>query len=282
MRLLFTGKGSSGSWQIRGEQLGAELGATVKPNATLADCSAADLIVCVKRTPAPVVEAIRACGRPWLLDLVDCWPQPTGNRWHKDEAIRFLRERLRTLRPTGAIYATMAMQDDADYPGFTLPHHGRSGLGANPIRENVATVAYEGRDAYLGPWRKHIERECARRDWKFVVNPPRITDADIVVAFRGGEWDGYACWRWKSNVKLANCQITGTPFVGLPESGYTETASGAEYFVWSAPALALAFDWLTPHENRLAVGNRLRSNAYTVADAAKDFRCGARSFLTLT
>lgn len=279
MRILFTGRGGAGSWRIRGEQIGSSLGATVKPYATLADCKSADLIVCVKRTPPAVIEAIRASGKPWLLDLVDCWPQPAGNEWSRERVVEFLRGRLAELKPTAAIYATRAMQTDAAYPGFTLPHHGRPGVGRNPIRESVQTVAYEGRQCYLGPWRAQIEMQCKRRGWKFVINPNAITDADIVVAFRGAEWDGYACRQWKSNVKLANSQASGTPFVGLPEAGYIETASGAEYFVDNAYQLSMAFEWLTPQNNRRAVSERLLTKAYTVDQAAEDFRCGVRSFL---
>lgn len=282
MKLLFTGRGGAGSWRIRGEQLGKVLGGVVKPNATLPDCKAADMIVCVKRTPTQVIEAIRASGKPWLLDVVDCWPQPAGNGWGRERAVEFLRSRLAELKPTAAIYATRAMQADANYPGFTLLHHGRPGLGRNPIRERVQTVAYEGRECYLGPWRALIQMQCKRRGWTFATNPPAITDADIVVAFRGAEWDGYACRHWKSNVKLANSQVTGTPFIGLPEAGYIETASGAEYLVDNAYQLSMAFEWLTPQDNRRAVSERLLTKAYTVQQAAEDFRCGVKSLFSRT
>ena len=48
-RILITGTGTSGSWKIRGEQLGAAIGAEIMPRAALANCRRADVVVLVKR-----------------------------------------------------------------------------------------------------------------------------------------------------------------------------------------------------------------------------------------
>src|SRR5688572_31220626 len=112
MKVLFTGRGTSGSWKIRGEQIGAAMGATVKPMATLEDCRAADVIVAVKRIPAQLLENIRASGRPWVYDIVDAFPQPLCSTWSRSQCIDWLNEVIGTLKPTAVIWPTARMQDD--------------------------------------------------------------------------------------------------------------------------------------------------------------------------
>lgn len=88
MRLLVTGKGgATGSWQIRGEQLGHAIGAEVVPFASLGSTSIGRgvLPIVVKRSPAQVLKQIG--DRPWVYDVVDAWPQPAGNGWGRDAAI---------------------------------------------------------------------------------------------------------------------------------------------------------------------------------------------------
>ena len=216
MKLLFTGKGGAGSWTVRGEQLGGALGAVVKPNATQRDIAAADLVVVVKRTPEPLLAALRAAGRPWVLDVVDFYPQPQAAVWPRADAIAWVRRRIAELAPTAVIWPNERMAEDCGaekWPGAVLYHHHRPGIRRNPIREQVRTVGYEGAPAYLAEWRPILEEECTRRGWRFVVNPEQLADLDIVVAFRGGVWDGYAPAHWKSNVKLANAHGSGTPTV---------------------------------------------------------------------
>ena len=281
MRFLVTGRGGSGSWAIRGEQLGAALGAVVKPHATLADCRQADAIIAVKRIPPGVLTAIRASGKPWLFDAVDCWPQPAGNAWNQRQAVGWMRRYIEVLNPTAVIYATERMAEDVGFPGRHIYHHARPEITINPVREVAAVIGYEGREAYLGHWRQAIEAECVRRGMRFVINPARLADCDIVIALRGGPWDGYAPRHWKSNVKLANAQASGTPVILAPECGYTETLSGGEYFVRSVGDLTIAFDWLSPQENRAEASVRLLRKTYTVARAAEDIGCAARSLLAL-
>lgn len=272
MNILFTGRGTSGSWQCRGAQLGAALSAVVKPNATLADCKSADIIVVVKRVGEDTLDTIRKSGRPWVLDVVDFYPQPGCSAWSGAEAIGWVRHRLKELRPTAVIWPNHRMRQDCDtgLPGVTLFHHHRPGIRRNPIREQVHMVGYEGAPAYIEKLRASIDRECMRRGWTFVENPVELANVDIVLALRAGVWDCYATAHWKSNVKLANAHGSGTPFIGQRECGYLETASGAEYWADDAGGLATCFDWLTPQSTREQVADRFIHKAYTVQEAAAD------------
>lgn len=267
MRILVTGKGGkSGSWKMRGEQLGAAMGADVQPMAT--DASRYDVTVVVKRTPGVVLAAVR--GRRWVWDVVDAYPQPLAYGWERDEAIRWVRAKIAAMKPTGIIWPTAKMREDCDtgLPGIVLPHHHRPGIASNPIRKDVKRVGYEGEPAYLGRWAKAAAAECKARGWEFVVNPERLADVDIVVALRDG--GGYVCRNWKSAVKLANAHGSGTPFVGVPEQGYIEQASGAEYWAKDQHGLGVAFDWLKSQSAREQVQDRFLQRAYPVEKAASD------------
>lgn len=266
MNLLFTGRGGSGSFTIRAEQIGAALGATVKPHAARADFAACDAAVVVKRAPETLLRELRASGKPWAYDVLDCYPQPASSDWSRGESIRWMQQYLRALDPPAVIWPNQRMREDCDEGrrGIVLPHHARPGLARNPIREAVTTVGYEGRTAYLQEWAMALHKECERRGWTFVVNPPALADLDIIVAFRGGLWDGYAARHWKSNVKLANAHGSTTPFVGRPDNGYLETASGAEYWAESPRELRVAFDWLESQSTREQVADRFARAALTV------------------
>ncbi len=270
MNLLVTGRGGAGSWICRGEQLGAALGAAVKTFATLSDVRASDLAIVVKRVPPAVLGALRRAGRQWVYDIVDAYPQPTASGWTRNQAIKWTRSLIRDLQPTAVIWPNARMRDDCeiDLPGLVLPHHHRPGIRLNPIRETVKIDAYEGAPRYLAGWPDRIERACMARGWAFVVNPPNLADADIVVAFRGGEWTGYVQRHWKSNVKLANAHGSGTPFIGQQECGYTETATGAEYWAESAEDLRVCFDWLESQTTREQVRDRFLQSAFPVERAA--------------
>jgi hypothetical protein len=270
MKILFTGRGTSGSWQIRGAQLGAAMGAVIKQNPTLADCRAADVIVVVKRIGEDTLAMIRNSGTPWVFDCLDFYPQPGCSSWSAGEAIGWVRGKLKRLAPAAIIWPNHRMQQDcgAGWSGMTLAHHHRPGIERNPIRPKVQAIGYEGALAYLDGWRPKIAKECERRGWRFVENPARLADIDIVLALRGGQWDSYSAQHWKSNVKLANAHGSGTPFVGQRECGYLETSSGAEY--WADDGLSLCFDWLESQSTREQVSERFLQRAYTVDQAAAD------------
>lgn len=154
MKVLVTGRGTSGSWQIRGVQLGNAIGAHVKSNADAGDIINCDIAVVVKRTPEATLEALRASGKPWVLDMVDGWPQPLACRWTRSWAISWVREMLAELKPNAVIWPTRKMMEDCGegYEGICIPHHYRPGIRHNIIRHEVKTVGYEGREAYLGEW----------------------------------------------------------------------------------------------------------------------------------
>lgn len=278
MQILITGRGTSGSWQCRGAQLGVAAGALVTKAPTLAECKAADVIVVVKRIGDDVLATIRKSGTPWVFDCVDFYPQPGCAGWSATEAIAWVRGKLKRLGPAGVIWPNHRMQEDcgAGWNGFVLPHHHRPGIHRNPIREQVQVVGYEGAEAYIAAWRPQIEHECRRRGWRFVANPERLADLDIVLALRCGQWDGYATRHWKSNVKLANAHGSGTPFVGQRDCGYAETASGAEYWTETAVGLGVCFEWLASKSAREQVHERFLQRAYPVERAAGDLKAGLR------
>lgn len=271
MNLLFTGRGTSGSWTIRGDQLGSACGALVQSKATAKQCEQADKIVVVKRVPENLRDILR--DRWWAWDVLDIYPQPGCSRWERGEGIIWIRAQIEKLRPSAIIWPNHKMREDCDpgMPGIVLPHHHRPGIRSNPIREQVKFVGYEGAD-YLGAWRPVLEEECRRRGWQFRMNPEHLSDLDIVVAFRDRMFSGYVQKSWKSNVKLANAHGSGTPFCGQPENGYLEQATGAEYWATTPKELSTCFDWLESKDTREQVSDRFRAKAYPLEQAAKDLQ----------
>lgn len=270
--ILFTGRGTSGSWQVRGVQLGKACGAEVKARANIQDCKSADRIVVVKRVAPDLLVAIRAAGRPWVLDVVDMYPQPLCTGWDQRKAIKWVKAQIAELQPTGVIWPNQRMREDCDsgLPGMVLYHHCRPDAAINPIRERVASVGYEGSPNYLGEWLEPIKAHCAERGWQFVINPPSLADMDIVLACRGTDYNGYAQSHWKSNIKLANAHGTGTPFIGPKECGYTETQTGMEQWMESPADLPDCLDRLSEQYHRQRVSKAFLANRYTVNDAARD------------
>jgi hypothetical protein len=275
VKILVTGKGGeTGSWKIRGDQLGTALGATVKPLATFADFKTCDLAVVVKRTPSCVLDGLLRSKKPWVFDAVDFYPQPEASHWTREEAIAWVRGQINQFRPTAVVWPCQRMMDDCggNLPGMVLKHHHRPVMRVNPVRESVTRVGYDGDNRYLADWREELHLECLNRGWRFIVNPDHLADVDIAVAFRGGRWNGYVQQHWKSNVKLANAHASGTPFVGQRECGYVETSTGAEYWVANRSELKTAFDWLEPLESREEIHKRFVAEAYSVHAAASDLR----------
>jgi len=277
VKILITGRGTSGSWKIRGEQLGQAIGATVMANAQ--SIKVFDAAVVVKRAPLDLVTRIRAAGIPLIWDVVDAWPQPHGNEWDRKRCMAWLAGQIATLKPRAIVAATAHMaMDCAEFglPVLALAHHARPGLVQNPVREQVATVGYEGAEAYIAGWRHAIEAECRRRGWRFVVNPGSLADVDIVLALRDAT--GYAPRHWKSNVKLANAQGSGTPFIGCREAGYLEHAIGtAEKWADNPKELSRAFDALTPHAERDRAAGWMRSVAPSLESVARTYRAWLES-----
>jgi hypothetical protein len=276
VKVLFTGRGTSGSWQIRGEQMAAALGADARAAASrwsLPQLGGVDFVVVVKRIDDTHLKQLHAQGARIVWDIVDAWPQPAGNRWDKDEALCWLADQVKRIRPAAIIAATHRMAKDCarfGVPVLWLRHHHRPHILPNPIRDRITLIGYEGASNYVESWARIIQRECNRIGARFVMQPDHLADVDIVLGLR--DYVGYPARQWKSGVKLANAHGSGTPFIGGREAGYMETASGAEYWADSADELRTAIDWLRDPTAREQVADRFREKAYSVDKAAADLR----------
>lgn len=235
--LLITGKGTAGSFQIRGHQLGAAIGARVGAN-----LPKDGLTIMVKKGNLKHV----------VWDPLDFFPQPLSDNWTREETIACFDAHVKQIEPIGIVGATRKMAHDAKkygVPVLWLPHHCRPGLEQNPIREKVRRVGYEGSVKHLGKWKPILDAMCKRRGWEFVVNPVSIASLDIVLAFR--EAQGYPARMYKSNVKLANAQGSGTPIICNREAGYLETCGLGECWADSEEELEQEFDRLESQVERL-------------------------------
>lgn len=272
MKILVTGRGGAASWTIRGEQLGQAMGATVKAGASLADMRAHDVIVAVKRVTPQMVLDLRRCGRPWAYDIVDAYPQRDACEWSGPQSVKWLRQYIAGLAPNMVVWPNARMREDVGRGGPVVYHHHRPGIVANPVRQQLRVVGYEGHDRYLDGVRDLLEAVCNRRGMRLVVNPPHLADVDVVLAVRGPAWRSYAADHWKSNVKLANAHASGTPFIGAPEMGYIETGTGREYWARTPADVAQALDWLEPWQTRVDIAHTFQKAAIPVEACAQQMR----------
>lgn len=266
MKIAMMGRGGdSGSWKIRGEQLGAAMGAEILP-----DTITADVIVGVKRLSPDVLCKIRASRKPWAWDIVDAYPQPLCSGWNRQEALIWARHEIRRLNPTAVIWPTRRMGEEVGFkgPSLVLPHHHRPNIQRNPIRPQIRKIGYEGAAVYIESHLPAIQAECEKRGAEFVINPAHLADVDVVLALRGGQWDGYVQRHWKSGVKMSNAHGSGTPFIGARECGYQESACGAEYWADSEAELSMSLDWLESQSAREQVSDRFVQAAFSVDQAA--------------
>lgn len=272
MRILVTGRGSSGSWKIRGEQLGRAIGADVRPR-TL-EVAGYDLVVVVKRIDYALACTLNERGITWVWDILDSFPQRPGERLDEAQARSWLKTQLDKFKPTAVVWPNARMMKDAAFKGqqIVLYHHARPGVFSNPIRKNITAIGYEGAVRYLEEYQKFFEQLCAKHGWSFVTAPATLADVDVVVAFRGKAWNGYAQKRWKSNVKLANAQASGTPFVGSDEDGYLETQSGGEIFCKSQDQIEEALDGLRDQSVRLTKAEMMRPHAPLLPAIADEYK----------
>jgi hypothetical protein len=266
MNLLIVGAGK-GSFQIRGDQLGAALGARVVNVPSPADWRWADLAILVKRAATMFGRQARQAGVPIVWDALDFWRQPSDNRMSADEAVRLLADRQAEIQPDLTIGATEAMAKVCG--GVYLPHHYWPGLTPTPARERVHVVAYEGNPQYLGKWHIAIERACLRRGWRFHVNPPDLRSADILVAFRDGIWDGWMCREWKSGVKLVNAMAAGRPILTQESAAFREIQPAGS-IVTTPDQLDAAFDaWAHVSLRQAVVEQSIeRSEAFLLSSVA--------------
>lgn len=237
---------ATGAWQIRGKQIGDEIGASFRVS------EPADVAVLVKRSGSSQLKAVRQKGIPIVWDVIDAWPQRSvrspnreGGIWSRDQCMAWLSESLQILKPHAVVVNTKTMADDvAEFglPALVLHHHYRPSPEVNPIREKIASVGYEGSLDHLGKWREVIDAECRRRGWRFDPFTTNLAEVDVAIALR--EQSGYAPKNWKCNVKLANMHATGTPAIINREQGYKETACGFEKWADNSEEVSNALDQL--------------------------------------
>jgi len=271
--ILTTGRGSSGSWTVRGEQLGGAVGAAIK-QATVEQCKAADVIVAVKRVNPQLLEAIRKSGKPWVLDVVDFYPQPECSEWSRSTAIEWVQRQIKKLRPNGVIWPNRRMQEDCStgLPEAVIYHHHRPELKPRPVSKEIQNIGYEGSERYIGGWLKPILNECQARGWSFHINTLPVDKLDIVLAVRDKKYSGYAQHCWKSNVKAANAHGAGVPFVCQPEHGYLETCSGQNVYIESPDDLKSALDSLKHYDLRECIAGMGLANKITLDRCADQLR----------
>lgn len=218
-KVLFVGC-DKGAWQMRGRQMAQVLGARYTSKPQPSDWEWADVIVLVKRAVDRWGAEAMVTGKVLIWDVLDWWKQPEDNQ----TPVAVLRERVKTIqrryRIRTVIGATQAMADAIG--GVYIPHHCRIGLMPTPIRAEATTVAYDGSPRYLGSWAGVIEAACQRLGLRFVINPKDLSTADVLVAFRGEEWDGEVCRQWKSGVKYVNAIAAGRPVLTQDVSSFSE------------------------------------------------------------
>jgi hypothetical protein len=250
MKVLFTGKGTSGSWKIRGQQvseglLDSGVAASAIPHASVEQMRAFDVIVLVKRPTDQLLAAIRESGKPFAWDVVDSWPQPIGNEWGETYAKVWLHESIQHVGPDLLICSTRAMMEDANFPqSCVIYHHARSEFHRmRRVNIDAHFLVYDGGHHYLGSYEGTLY-QAAKHGLTFLNGNlfDFATCSRAAVCLR--DCSGYAPRHWKSNVKLANAQALGIPALCSKESGYKETSTGGVLWIESPEDLPAAFDQL--------------------------------------
>lgn len=250
MNVLIVGAGK-GSFQMRAVQLGTAIGARVRSALVPADLAWADVVVLVKRT---IVHAdqVHAAKKPLVWDALDFWQQPAQNGLTEIQARALLADWIRRYRPTLIVGATQAMADACC--GVYLPHHGHAGLVPTEARQECRVIAYEGSPSYLESWEPHLRKACAARGWTFVVNPPDLSSVDIMVALRGGPWDGWMCRQWKSGVKYVNAILAGRPVITQDAAAFREISPAGTVVTCPGDLDAALDHWASLAARQCAVG----------------------------
>ncbi len=268
MNVLILG-GGKGSFQMRGVQLGAAIGARVATAPNDTDLRWADVVVLIKKFGAMFASQVQQAGKPIVWDALDFWRQPDDNRLDEKQAIAKLHAQIKVIKPVLTIGATEAMAKACN--GVYLPHHSWAGLVPTPAREKVQTVAYQGNAVYLGRWKAAIEKECARRGWTFVINPADLSRADILVSFRDGVWDGWICREWKSGVKLVNAIAAGRPIISQESAGLREVQPDG-CTIERFDDIDAAFDFYAPYEPRVGVVEDHDAATFTLEAIAAQYQ----------
>lgn len=273
MNVLLIGSGK-GVWEIRGQQLGAAMGARVCEAPTAADLTWADVVVLVKRAPLAYAQQAHALGRPVVWDPVDAWAQPAQNGFCETAAGAWLRGEIDRRGAVLTLGATQAMAAAAGPTGVYLSHHHRVGLCAAPVRETVQAVVYDGRPDYLGRWAGILTRLCAARGWRFLVNPMDLREGDLFVALRDGVWDGYMPREWKSGVKVLNAMAVGRPIISQAMASAREIQPPGHSLIETEGELEAALDLWADRDLRAAVAEQCAAVAprYSVTAMAQTYR----------
>lgn len=285
-RVLFFGRGASGSWRIRAEQLGAAVGGAVDSTPNAYALNDVDIAVLVKRCYEPTLTLVHSRGLPIVWDVVDAWPQPVGNNWDARTAMNWLRTELAHIRPAAVVAATAKMaQDIGDVykgPVLWLPHHARPGLTPRQVRPAMGCVGYEGAPSYLGDWLQYLKVWAGRHRMLLTVKSDmsveEYSSMDVVVALR--DFSGYPARNWKSNVKLANAQAAGIPCIAVHEQGYLETATGGERFILGPDRYELlyqALDALLPYAARVEAQQKHAANIVSLDRISRIYRTWLQS-----
>lgn len=263
LRVLFAGRNPSGSWQIRGEAIASTRSnwdCTREPWS--ADLASYDLFCMVKHPSEWLIEQARRLDKPVVYDTVDCWLQPEdGLRCTSLEKARTLfASRWKHLGVAHFIFANRTMKSHLGdlVPRSTfIHHHWRLDRPVVTPKPRATAVVYDGDPAALGSWRQPLERVCGELGLSFLVNPADWTQADIGVAVRGSENDGFLSNNYKCNIKLANLYGMGLPaVVGHKEMSYHETDHGDVRFFRDQRELRSHLSDLLDYETRLRAHRR--------------------------
>lgn len=269
MKLLIVGSEGKGSWKMRGQQLGQALKARVVTKPASSDWAWADVVVLVKRAAFQYQRQVSALRVPVIWDALDFWDQPVENGRSEAGLVQVVEETRSALGLDLVIGATEAMARAVG--GAYLPHHCRLGLKPTPPRVKAEVVGYDGQRKYLGSWLTALESACAELGMQFVVNPPDLRAVDVLVSFRDGQWDGWACRQWKSGVKYVNAIVAGRPVLTQPSAAFDELAPVGQ-FVESTTDLVDALRAVTAQEVReqaYAMGQQRAASFQVEAIAAR-------------
>lgn len=269
-KVLVTGRGKSGSWRIRGYQLGQAIGATVYPKAYRDMFTTADLVVLVKRQYQGFLDHVRQSGKPWVWDIVDPYPQPESNYWSSEECIKWLQEEVQIMRPNAMVFPTYQMLADSGFtgPSLVLPHHSWPKYYTPNLVRKIKILGYEGGEQYLGTWRTQLEAECVDRGIQLVINGD-MTQVDVGIALRDPL--GYAAKSWKSNVKIANLHALGLSIICTQEQSYKDFGGGGEIIISAPEQLTVALDSLYNYEFRQELINQGLRARITLDNVAETY-----------
>jgi hypothetical protein len=185
-----------------------------------ADWAWAELAVLSKRAVITHAGAARQAACPVVWDVLDYWLQPIQHDWPEAAFIAEVAALRQAAGIAGCIAATRAMAEAIG--GVYVRHHCRVGLEPTPPRGPAQVVAYDGAARYLGAWAPALTKACTEAGLTFVINPPDLSTADVLVALRGEPWDGWVCRHWKSGVKYGNAIAAGRPVLTQSTAAFRE------------------------------------------------------------